>query len=653
MEKKLDGDVLKGLSSKAVREFEELQKKCKDIYSKYTHEYDQNQKFKSQFKQLKRVSLLAVTEYENLMKRYTDETKSKEEVKNKLKKVEEENKELRKANKMAPNVSIIPANSNTGAADASKGELEGLRSLLPGMKEELRRTKTIVVKLESQLDDEKEEHESTKQKLRIGNAQIQQLNKVSVMALGEFQELQKKYQLEVECRRKAEEYASQLHHTHQSEVRTSSVLNRDIAKEDDKLENAFKEIEDLNKTLAKERSEHERSVKDLTEELDSQKEASEVKVLEGKVSVAVDQIEILQSQLQESEDRAQQQERKARDLYERLIRAEAAAVSGVHVAPAPPPPPPPPPPPMPAPVIRKFITRLGGGKKKKDDKGTEKDDPVQDMMKEMMSRIKKGALLRSPQNKEDKAPAMNELADLLTNLRRGQTTVETTEEKVEKLPEFQKFKLRKTNADQVKVVEKRASKDSELMKKLDKQRLAAENEEAAKRLEQVSKTKTTDASPSMTTDNKDKQLDSSDIVGVEASVSNTKEDTEEDDGKSTNADQHEVQGAGQEGVHSNENVQNESLKSCDTELEGTDTVEPSEMLTETTPATEEQASAKEKASINAPVVARAQESGETGAERQREESIEEQGETSAMGDQAKKDATFDEIFAELSDFMAD
>lgn len=58
------------------------------------------------------VSLLAVTEYENLLKQYTDQEKLKGAIESKLKEVEEENKELRKANRISPNISIIPVNSN-------------------------------------------------------------------------------------------------------------------------------------------------------------------------------------------------------------------------------------------------------------------------------------------------------------------------------------------------------------------------------------------------------------------------------------------------------------------------------------------------------------------------------------------------------------
>ena len=44
------------------------------------------------------------------------------------------------------------------------------------------------------------------------------------MALDEFQDLRKKYDLEVECRRKAEEYASQV--TKQNKTKLSLSLSR-------------------------------------------------------------------------------------------------------------------------------------------------------------------------------------------------------------------------------------------------------------------------------------------------------------------------------------------------------------------------------------------------------------------------------------------
>eukprot|EP00795_Rhopilema_esculentum_P012081 gene12081-2674_t len=352
--------LLTDLSSRAIHEFDEAQKKCKEYHTKYSQQHDKNQKLTAQFKQLKRVSLLAVSEYENLMKQYTDAVKLKDESSNKLKKVEEENKELRKVNKISPNVAILPQTTEKSGSDAAtKGELEGLRSLLTGTKEEIRRAKSAVSKLEVQLAEEKREHESAKKKLNTANAQIQQLNRVSFMALDEFQELKKRYDGEIECRKKAEEYASQLLHDNQSMMRKSKVVNEG-APGNEKLDNALKEIDDLNQMLSKERVEHTRKVKDIQEELDSLKETNDVKALEEKISVTLDQIELLQRQLQESEQRAHESDKRARELYDKLIRTEEALMaspspSSVSLPPPGPPPPAPPPPPISAPMMR-YVT---------------------------------------------------------------------------------------------------------------------------------------------------------------------------------------------------------------------------------------------------------------------------------------------------------
>eukprot|EP00112_Aurelia_sp_Birch-Aquarium-sp1_P018738 Seg4519.1 transcript_id=Seg4519.1/GoldUCD/mRNA.D3Y31 product=Shootin-1 protein_id=Seg4519.1/GoldUCD/D3Y31 len=498
--------ALADLSNRAVHEFEETQKKCHELSAKYQHQHDRSQKLESQFKQLKRVSLLAVSEYENLMKRYTDEAKSKEDVQNKLRKVEDENKELRKTNKISPNVSIIPANANKGGGDgATKGELEGLRALMNGMKDEMRRAKTDISSVAKELEEEKRDHESTKHKLKIANAQVQQLNRVSVMALDEFQDLRKKYDAEVELRKKAEQYATQLVNDNQSIVRQSKFIS-EPAPSDEKLDNAIKEIEELSNILSKERTEHELKLKEIQEELECSKDTQTAKALEDKLSVSLDQIELLQSQLQESDNRAQQHERRAKDLYESLRRTEEAMRTGAPL-PAAPPPPPPPPPPLPAPVIRKFITRIGVGKKKKGDIAKEKDDPVQDMMKEMMARINKGTQLKSShkKNEDGTSPAMNQLADLLTNLKRGQGSSDRpgSVEKKEKVPEFQKFKLRKVSADRAKTEEE--MRDNELMRKLGKQKKAAEGEE----IKEEDETKVEDKKPSVSEKPRKKSVENS------------------------------------------------------------------------------------------------------------------------------------------------
>ena len=63
-----------------------------------------------------------------------------------------------------------------------------------------------------------------------------------------------------------------------------------------------------------------------------------------------------------------------------------------------------------------------------------------------------------------------------TNLKRGQGASDRpgSVEKKEKVPEFQKFKLRKVSADRAKTEEE--TRDNELMRKLGKQKKAAEGE---------------------------------------------------------------------------------------------------------------------------------------------------------------------------------
>ncbi len=60
-------------------------------------------------------------------------------------------------------------------------------------------------------------------------------------------------------------------------------------------------------------------------------------------------------------------------------------------------------------------------------------------------------------------------------MKQGQSANPEAAEKEEKVPEFQKFKLRKVS-EPPKVAEKKTNPDNELMRKLGKQKLAAENE---------------------------------------------------------------------------------------------------------------------------------------------------------------------------------
>ncbi|XP_020623767.1 shootin-1-like [Orbicella faveolata] len=61
---------LKGLSQRAVIEFEDLQKKCQDYFEKFKEQEAKYSKAKGDLEKLKEVSNLALSEYENLHSKF-------------------------------------------------------------------------------------------------------------------------------------------------------------------------------------------------------------------------------------------------------------------------------------------------------------------------------------------------------------------------------------------------------------------------------------------------------------------------------------------------------------------------------------------------------------------------------------------------------
>jgi len=472
--------ILRKLAARAILEFEDVQGKCKEYHEKSTVEEKKRKKIEAQFKQLKQVSLLAVAEYESLHKQYVEENKYREEIEKQLKQTKDENVEIRKDYNMGATTTFISNDAANNGSQGTKGELEVLRSLKNAVNDELRKTKGDLSRLKEELQEEKSAHDVTKKHLSMNVEQVRQLNRVSILALDEYQELKKKYDLEMDCRKKAEEVAIDLVSQHKLDDRKSRLIIAENENED-QMKHFMAEIDELNAVYDQQIKEKDSRIKELEEEVTTSENTESLKSLEEKLSLVMDQLELAQKQLVTSEERAAKAEVGSRDLYARLAQAQQDQGATVRL----PPPPPPPPPPIAAPVIRKFIR--GIGKKKKGILGgaEQEEDPRLNAMADMIDRIKQGVKLKSvnsPAKAEDSqgdedSSAMGELAGLLSNMKRGRAGSKDNlnDDKEEKQPEFVQVKLKKS------VVKTASSFDSattgpsnELKKKLAKQKSVAE-----------------------------------------------------------------------------------------------------------------------------------------------------------------------------------
>ncbi|KAJ7333640.1 hypothetical protein OS493_017183 [Desmophyllum pertusum] len=273
---------LKGLSQKAVIEFEELQNKCQEYFEKYKEQETKYLKVKGDLEKLKDVSNLALSEYENLHGKFEVEQSCRNKAEEFATNMVQENKNLKRHSQLL--ISQVSSIGQVNLEELSNlddfttddrsdnavlhEEIKELKGLVESLRKEVKGTKEELTATQNQLNKEKHSHEATKKRLFSNEKQFKQLNRVSVLALEEYSTLQQKYALESHCRFEAEKYAAEV-------VREKDVLDRqrkfisETTGKDEQLKKALEEISALNKKLAEERTESEEKVRNYDQNIDS------------------------------------------------------------------------------------------------------------------------------------------------------------------------------------------------------------------------------------------------------------------------------------------------------------------------------------------------------------------------------------------------
>ncbi|XP_078355161.1 shootin-1-like [Oculina patagonica] len=91
---------LKGLSQKAVVEFEDLQKKCQEYFEKYKEQEAKYLKVKGDLEKLKDVSNLALSEYENLHSKFEVEQSCRNKAEEFATNMVQQNKQLKRQSQL-------------------------------------------------------------------------------------------------------------------------------------------------------------------------------------------------------------------------------------------------------------------------------------------------------------------------------------------------------------------------------------------------------------------------------------------------------------------------------------------------------------------------------------------------------------------------
>ncbi|NWQ98089.1 SHOT1 protein, partial [Burhinus bistriatus] len=298
-------------------------------------------------------------------------------------------------------------------------ELENLRCKLVEVIEEVNKVKEEKAVLTTEVNKQ--------QKL------LEKCNRVSVLAVEEYEELHVNFELEKNLRKKAESFAQEMFIEQNKMKRQSQLLLQNSAP-DQQLLKALDDNAKLTHTLEEERLQHQQKIKELEEQLENQ-------ALHKEISRLKQQLELLEEDKKELELKCQNSEEKARDLKHSVDELQKRIQQSENPAPPPPPPPPPPlPPPPPPNPIRSLMSMIrkrshsntNVSKKEKppqQESGEEVTDLKRQAVEEMMDRIKKGVHLRpvnqssrpktKPETPKPSESAMKELKGILETLNKS------------------------------------------------------------------------------------------------------------------------------------------------------------------------------------------------------------------------------------------
>ncbi|EPY82192.1 shootin-1-like isoform 1 [Camelus ferus] len=231
-------------------------------------------------------------------------------------------------------------------------QIKELQDQIISVQEEKKILAIELENLKSKLVEVIEEVNKVKQEKDVLNSEVleqrkvlEKCNRVSMLAVEEYEEMQVNLELEKDLRKKAESFAQE-----------SSAPDQQLLK-------ALDDNAKLIRLLEEERIQHQQKVKELEEQLQNETLHKEIHSLKQ-------QLELLEEDKKELESKYQNSEEKARNLKHSVDELQKRVNQSENSVPPPPPPPPPLPPPPPNPIrslmsmIRKRSHPSGSGAKK-------------------------------------------------------------------------------------------------------------------------------------------------------------------------------------------------------------------------------------------------------------------------------------------------
>ncbi|XP_012578969.1 PREDICTED: shootin-1 isoform X1 [Condylura cristata] len=275
---------------------------------------------------------------------------------------------------------------------------------------ELENVKSKLVEVTEEVNKVKQEKAALNSEVLEQRKVLEKCNRVSMLAVEEYEDMQINLELEKDLRKKAESFAQEMF-IEQNKLKRQSHLLLQSSAPDQQLLKALNENAKLTQLLEEERIQHQQKVKELERQLEHETLNKEIHNLKQ-------QLELLEEDKKELELKYQNAEEKSRNLKHSVDELQKRVNQSENSVPPPPPPPPPLPPPPPNPIrslmsmIRKRSHPGGSGAKKEKAAQPEATEEVTDLkrqaVEEMMDRIKKGVHLR-PVNQTTRPKAKSSL----------------------------------------------------------------------------------------------------------------------------------------------------------------------------------------------------------------------------------------------------
>ncbi|KAI8482010.1 hypothetical protein Bbelb_402560 [Branchiostoma belcheri] len=403
--------ALKKLCIKAIHEFSELQLKYNENQQQYAELAERLEVTETQLEKLQSVSEAVYDEYMDVTTSLDVEKNCREEAEKYAANIVKENKQLKRASQMfiqqhGGQLPEIPVFENGDDSEVERlnarnrelsDELSELKLLQSRTQRKLEKAEEDIRIINQQYVEECTQHQETKKTQVSLEETIKKFQRVSVLALGEYQDLKSKFDMEKSCRVRAESYAAEMLRQQKAMARQSVIVMQSVAA-DERLTKSLQEVEELTTSLEQERFEHEQKIKEMEEQVTT---AADVEELEKKVTLAMEETESQEKRAQEAEEKVKALEKQGQFLGY---------------------------------CMTSLISILGqrGNKKKPQAKGKDGKelDPRELAMREMMDRIRSGKVQLRPtrlpgtsgdeeeEEKENKDSAIKEMTSLLRTIKK-------------------------------------------------------------------------------------------------------------------------------------------------------------------------------------------------------------------------------------------